>query len=210
MPRKRSVAGRARSKDIENKKMLMIQKANRRLASLQRGKNIGKYKSKELFRFISQTRSLSLRRARKSRRLKIITSRVKQTMQQNRLILNKLTDILGSKAFSNIGINQIRKEAREKAKKTLGEQKGSEITDADLDKFIEMASYVNKQKEGSILERVDPSDFQALINDAKAENFGVDQWTAGLAQIANLDLISVMNNEYMRNEAEELYYKYVV
>lgn len=210
MPRKRSVSGRARGKDIENKKMLLIQKANKRLASLQRGKNIGKYKSKELFRFISQTRSLSLKRSRKSRRLKIIASRVKQTMQQNRLILNKFAEILGSKAFSNIGIDKIRKEAREKAKKTLGEQKGAEITDKDLDKFIEMASYVNKQKEGSILEQVDPSDFQALINDAKAENFGVDQWTAGLAQIANLDLISVMNNEYMRNEAKELYYKYVV
>lgn len=205
MPRKRSVSGRARGKDIENKKMLLIQKANKRLASLQRGNNIGKYKSKELFRFISQTSSLSLKRARKSRRLKIISSRVKQTMQQNRLILNKFAEILSSKAFSNIGIDKIRKEAREKAKKTLGD-----ITDSDLDKFIEMASYVNKQKDGSILERVDPSDFQALINDAKTENFGLDQWTQGLAQIANLDLISVMNNEYMRNEAKELYYKYVV
>lgn len=209
MPRKRSVAGRSKAKSIENKKMLMLLKVNKRLRSLGRAGNIGKFKSKELFKFIAQNRGLKLKRSKRSKQLLVIASKLRQTTQNDRLILKKLAEVLASKAFSNIGISKIRKEAREKAIKTLEEESGKKVTEADLDKFIELANYVDKAKRGSILENVDPSDFQQLINDAKEERFYVNQWTAGLAQLANLEYIEVINNEYMRKEAQELYYKYV-
>lgn len=209
MPRKRSVAGRSKAKSIENKKKLMLLKINKRLRSLGKAGNIGKFKSKELFKFISQNRGLKLKRSKRSKQLLVIASRLRQTTQNDRLILKKLAEVLASKAFSNIGISKIRKEAREKAIKTLEEESGKKVTEADLDKFIELANYVDKAKQGSILENVDPSDFQQLINDAKEERFDVNQWTAGLAQLANLEYIEVINNEYMRKEAQELYYKYV-
>lgn len=208
MPRKRSVAGRSKAKSIENKKKLILLKINKRLRSLGKAGNIGKFKSKELFKFISQNRGLKLKRSKRSKQLLVIASRLRQTTQNDRLILKKLAEVLASKAFSNIGISKIRKEAREKAIKTLEEESGKKVTEADLDKFIELANYVDKAKQGSILENVDPSDFQQLINDAKEERFDVNQWTAGLAQLANLEYIEVINNEYMRKEAQELYYKY--
>ena len=60
MPRKRSVSGRARVSTIENRIQIQAEKINKKIRSLERGKNYGTYKSKELIRFVSQNDNLKI------------------------------------------------------------------------------------------------------------------------------------------------------
>ena len=210
MPRKKSVSGRARGKTIENRIVLQAEKLTKGLRSLRKAGYFGKYTSKELFKFISRTPSLKLKKSRGSKRHRVIVSKIRQTYQANKLIQKKLGEFLQSRAFRPLGIRDIRETARAKAIKTLEEQTGKKVSEEDLDKFIELSNYVDKAKQGSILEKVDPSDFNQLVNTAKDEHWSESQFARALGQLANIGDIESINNEYMRKEAIELYYKYVV
>lgn len=203
MPRKRSVSGRARAKTAENALQLQAEKINRRLRSLEKAGNYGVYKSKELIRFAQSNPYVTIKKSRGSRRHRLIISKIKKTIAETRLIRKKLSNIMKSKVFSNVGISQVRKETRESLKQTLGERRGEEITEADVDRFYEIAEYASKAREGSIMEKIDPSKFEELVAEAKERNLDVDSWVSLLSEYV------IINNDYMRKEAEELYYKYV-
>lgn len=203
MPRKRSVSGRARAKTAENALQIQAEKINKRLRSLEKAGNYGVYKSKELIRFAQTNPFISIKKSRGSRRHRLVISKIKKTMAQTRLIRKKLTNILKSKVFSNVGIKQVRLETRESLKQTLGERRGEEITEADVDRFYEIAEYASKAREGSIMEKIDPSKFEELIAEAKERNLDIDSWVTLVSEYA------IINNGYMRREAEELYNKYV-
>ena len=203
MPRKRSVSGRARAKTAENALQLQAEKINRRLRSLEKAGNYGVYKSKELIRFAQSNPYVSIKKSRGSRRHRLVISKIKKTIAETRLIRKKLSNIMKSKVFSNVGISQVRKETRESLKQTLGERRGEEITDADIDRFYEIAEYASKAREGSIMEKINPSKFEELVAEAKERNLDVDSWVSLLSEYV------LINNDYMRKEAEELYYKYV-
>lgn len=203
MPRKRSVSGRARAKTAENALQLQAEKINKRLRSLEKAGNYGVYKSKELIRFAQSNPYLSIKKSRGSRRHRLVISKIKKTMAETRLIRKKLSNILKSKVFSNVGIKKVRLETRESLKQTLGERRGEEITEADVDRFYEIAEYASKAREGSIMEKIDPSKFEELVAEAKERHLDVDSWVSLLSEYV------IINNGYMRKEAEELYYKYV-
>ena len=203
MPRKRSVSGRARAKTAENALQLQAEKINKRLRSLEKAGNYGVYKSKELIRFAQSNPYLSIKKSRGSKRHRLVISKIKKTMAETRLIRKKLSNILKSKVFSNVGIKKVRLETIESLKQTLGERRGEEITEADVDRFYEIAEYASKAREGSIMEKIDPSKFEELVAEAKERNLDVDGWVSLLSEYV------IINNDYMRKEAEELYYKYV-
>ena len=164
MPRKKSVSGRARAKNIENTLQLQAQKINRRLRALERAGNFGKYKVKELLRFASQNPYVTLKRSRRSRRHRVIVEKIQKSIANQRLIRKKFGEILKSKVFSNIGITQARKSTRETLARTLEGQIGRRVTDKDLDRFYDIIEYSNEVNQESILDKIDPSEFNALVN----------------------------------------------
>ena len=209
MPRKRSVSGRAKARTIQNAIQIQMNRLNKRQRSLKRGGNLGKYKSKELLNYVGQTRGVKLTKAKRSGRLRIVFDKVRQPYQQYMEIRKKFTEFLKSRALSNIGIEKIRDNTRKALKKTLGEEIGRKATDADVDKFYEVATHINNASEASLLSKIDPSDFFKLVAEAKEENWGEDRFARALGSLANIADINDISNLYLRREATELYHRYV-
>ena len=209
MPRKKSASGRSRVQSANRVLSLKLQKVNKRLRSLKRAGNLGSYKSKELLNFVARNRALSIKKGRKGKFLKIILSKVPTTIGVKKEANKKLAEILGSRAFSNIGVEKIRKDTRRKIKQTLKEQNDRAISDSDVDRFIEIAKYLNKAQQDSLKDRIDPSAFFALVSDAKTESWSVNQWVNQIGFIANIEDINDITNITMRNEAIDLYNRYV-
>lgn len=209
MPRKKSASGRSRVQSANRVLSLKLQKVNKRLRSLKRAGNLGSYKSKELLNFVAHNRALSIKKGRKGKFLKIILSKVPTTIGVKMEANKKLAEILGSRAFSNIGIEKIRKDTRRKIKQTLEEQNDIAISDSDVDKFIEIAKYLNKAQQDSLKDKIDPSAFFALVTEAKTERWSVNQWVNQISLIANIEDINDITNITMRNEAIDLYNRYV-
>ena len=210
MPRKRSVSGRAKARTIQNAIQVQINRLNKRQRSLKRGGNLGKYKSKELLNYVSQTRGVKLVKAKRSGVLRIALDKTKQTYQQYMGIRKKFAEILKSRAFSNVGIDTIRKETEKELRKTLKENHGGDyVTRDDIDTFYEIAKEISKAKEDSLLSRVNPSAADKLVNLANKENWSADKFAKEISAIANIDDINSMKNITLRREALRLYNKYV-
>lgn len=209
MPRKRSVSGRAKARTIENAIQVQINHLNRRQRSLKKRGNLGKYKSKELLNYVAQTRGVKLVKAKRSGRLRIALDKTKQTFQQYMGIRKKFAEFLKSRALSNVGIENIRKSTRKELKKTLGEEIGRKATDADVDRFYEVVTQMNKAGDASLLSKIDPSDFNKLIIEAKEAKWGEDRFARALGSLANVADINDISNLYLRREATELYHRYV-
>lgn len=210
MPRKRSVSGRAKARTIQNAIQVQINRLNKRQRSLKKRGNLGKYKSKELLNYVSQTRGVKLVKAKRSGVLRIALDKTKQTYQQYMGIRKKFAEILKSRAFSNVGIDTIRKETEKELRKTLKENHGGDyVTRDDIDTFYEIAKEISKAKEDSLLSRVNPSAADKLVNLANKENWSADKFAKEISAIANIDDINSMKNITLRREALRLYNKYV-
>lgn len=210
MPRKRSVSGRAKARTIQNAIQVQINRLNKRQRSLKKRGNLGKYKSKELLNYVSQTRGIKLVKAKRSGILRIALDKTKQTYQQYIGIRKKFAEILKSRAFSNVGIDTIRKETEKELRKTLKENHGGDyVTRDDIDTFYEIAKEISKAKEDSLLSRVNPSAADKLVNLANKENWSADKFAKEISAIANIDDINSMKNITLRREALRLYNKYV-
>ena len=200
MPRKKTASGRARVKTATNKIMLQVNRINKRFKSLEKGKNYGTYKSRVLIEFAKRNPYLSIKRSRGSKRHKLIVQKLREaTTNQLRLISKKFTEVLQSKVFSNTGIERTRRETRKKVSKTLSERMGREMTKEEVDMFYDIA----QEKQLSILDQMTNSNFWTLVMVAKDMNASVDTWVNLLKDYATI------NNEVLREEAKDLYYKYV-
>lgn len=200
MPRKKTSSGRARVKTATNKIMLQVNRINKRFKSLEKGKNYGTYKSRDLIEFAKRNPYLSIKRSRGSKRHKLIVQKLREaTTNQLRLISKKFTEVLQSKVFSNTGIERTRRETRKKVSKTLSERMGREMTKKEVDMFYDIA----QEKQRSILDQMTNSNFWTLVMVAKDMDAYVDTWVSLLKDYATI------NNEVLREEAKDLYYKYV-
>ena len=199
MPRKRSTSGRARKTTMESRIYLQAEKINRKIRSLEKGKNFGRYKSKELISFVGENAYLGLKR-RGRRKNKLVVGKLRgATFGSLALISKKFKNIIKSKSFSNVGIADIEEKSRESLKKTLKGLTDKDITDQDLETFYEIVTY----KKNEIIDKVKPSDFYNIVNTASEKNYNVDQW---------LDLLQdyiTINNENLRRSAKKLYNKFV-
>ena len=200
MPRKKSVSGRKRIPTAESRLKLQVDKINKRIKSLERHGNFGVYTGKTLTEYVSRSPFLSLKKARGSKRHRVLLKNLKQaTMGQLKEMHVKFKRILGARTFTNIGIKNVREETRAKVKQTLTGIAGSELTDEDVDTFYELLSY----KDNKILEQIQPSDFYALITEAQERDASLDDWVSMLSQFVDT------NNKYIRKSAKDLYNKYV-
>lgn len=201
MPRKRSVAGRAKRVTEESKLRLQAEKITRRFRSLERGRNFGVYTGKSLLEFASRNPFVSIKKARGSKRHRVLLGRLKQATEgQLAKIATVFSHALKAKTFSNIGIENTRTETRKKIKETLSGIAGRTLTNRDVDLFFE----VIKHQSDIILNKIKPSDFMAIVFEAQDNNYDVEGWIDKLEQV-----ITIGNNDYMRKSAEYLYYKYV-
>ena len=201
MPRKRSVAGRAKRVTEESKLRLQAEKITRRFRSLERGRNFGVYTGKSLLEFASRNPLVSIKKSRGSKRHRVLLGKLKQATEgQLAKISTVFSHALKAKTFSNIGIENTRKETRKKIKETLSGIADRAISNKDVDIFFE----VIKHQSDAILNKIKPSDFMAMVFEAQDKNYGVESWINMLEQV-----ITIGNNDYMRKSAEYLYYKYV-
>ena len=92
---------------------------------------------------------------------------------------------------------------RKKIATTLSDQLGKTMSDTDVDKFLDIAKYAEKVRQASILEYIDPSNFMVLVEQAKSANLSEEGWVDLLNKYVKI------NNETMREEAKELYNRYV-
>ena len=204
MPRKKSVSGRARATNAENQLQLQAEKITKRLRSLEKAGEYGKLNAqKELIRFAQTNPFVSIKKSRGSKRRRLIVSRLKKTIAEQRLIRKKFTTFLKSKVSSVAGIRQARLKMEESLSETLSGQMNKKVTQEDIDRFIDIADYAEEASVESILDKMSASAFNTLVNEAVKESKSLPQWFNMLNDYV------LINNDYMRNEAEELYYKYV-
>ena len=203
MPRKKSVSGRSRGVNAVNRVMIEAERINRKLNRLEKAGYFGKYKSKELLEFVSRRPSLKLTRSRRSKRHAIRVIKARLTEPEARLVTNKFKEIQKSKTFTPTGIQNVNRKIRTKIRKTLSEEAGRKITEQELERFFEVIDYAEKAKQESILDKIDPSLFQRLVNIAIKERRSENSWEQLLGDYVEI------NNEYMRKEAKELYEQFV-
>ena len=200
MPRKR-ISGRSRRADITSNIYVQAEKINRRIRSLEKGGNYGKYKGKELIQFAKNYSSyLSLRKGRGSKRARLRIKNLKEaTMGQLRVITKKFRETIKAKGFSNIGIKDIRAKTREEVKKTLSGATSKDLTDKEVDLFFEIIKY----KTDEIISKIGPSQFYVITMQAIDENADLNRWYSLLSSYITI------NNKEIQKACEYLYNKFV-
>ena len=201
MARKRSASGRSRGVSAVQRLFIQAEKINKRIKALEKADLYGTYKSRELQQFAKETAGVTIKISRSGKHTITVSGSLRP--QQIRLITKKFNEFLTSPYSTPVGINRARASMRKKLTQTLSEQLGKDITDKDVDKFLDIAKYAERVRQASILEYIDPSEFMAIVSYAKDQSMGQDAWVSLLNQYVTI------NNETMREEAKYLYNKYV-
>jgi len=202
MARKKSASGRSRGVSAVQRIMIQTERINKRLRALEKAGLYGTYKSRELQEFISRTAGVAIKKSKKGTHTVTITA-PRMTTQQERLISKKFNEFLGSSLSTPIGIKKARANMRKKIGETLSDQLGRTMSESDVDKFLDIAKYAERVRQASILEYIDPSQFMVLVEQAKSANLSEEGWFSLLNKYVKI------NNETMREEAKDLYNRYV-
>lgn len=203
MPRKKSVGGRSRGVTEVNRLMIQTERINKQLKRLEKAKRYGTYKSKELIRFVQETEQLGIKKSKRSKRHRVVINKVKMTTQQFRLISKKLKSILKSEAFYVSGIERIEDKIRKKIAESVSERMGHKATKQELEQFYEVLDYRMQHDQESILNKIEPSAFQDLVNQMVTKKSSKANFIKELGKYVEI------NNQAMRKEAEYLYFKFV-
>ena len=201
MPRKKSASGRSKGVSAVSRVLIKAQRVNKRIRALEKAGLYGIYKTKQLQNFANETAGIEIKKTKSGKHTVIISKNI--STPKIRLISKQLSGFLDSRLSTPSGIRKARQNMRNKIGKTLEGATGKEMSDADIDKFLDIAQYAERVRKASILEYIDPSTFMVLVEEAKSNGVSVEGW------ISLLNNYIQINNEYMRKEAEELYYKYV-
>lgn len=170
------------------------------IRSLEKGKNYGTYKSKELIRFAKQNDNLTLKKSRGSKYHRLSVQALREaTFGKLAIISKKFKEIIKSKGFTNVGIENIRRKTRRKLAETLTGIKGEKVTRKDLEMFYDIINY----KTDEIISKIGPSEFFAMVTQARDTSMDQEQWVDMLNNYVSI------NNEAMRQASEYLYNKYI-
>ena len=172
MPRKRTSRGRARQVTPKSKLLLEIEKANRRLRSLERGGEFGKYASKDLLRLVSQDKSFSYKRGRRNK-IQLVRGK-KLSTPQFRVYFKRFSKFLQSATSTVFGIKRARSKAEKKLKKTLGGLLDRKVTNEDIDEFYEL---LEDEDFKYIADKIGDSDAYVLVEKAKEKGLTKEEFT---------------------------------
>lgn len=201
MPRKRSASGRAKISTIENRIRVQTEKVNKKFRSLEKSDYYGHYKSKELLTFIAENPNLKVVRGKGSKRHKVVYKSVKgTTMGRLILVTKKLKSFLRSKGSTVVGIEKIKAKTLKTITAKLTGIKGSDVSNRDLEIFYDII----KHRSDEILNKIDPSEFYALVSEARENNYGEEKWISMINDYVEI------NNKELREACKYLYEKYVL
>ena len=174
-----------------------IKITNSRLTKLAKRKELGHYASKKLLRTIRISPIASF--DKKSKTIKIAKSS-KLTANQARLLDKQLKSFLNSKTSNAKNIKQIRQETMQKVQDKLGRITNQDISKSDVEEFYALT---NDKDYKYFIDFVDPSEFYALVSEAKSKDMSEDEFIELLKQYMTI------SDESTRNKAIALYDKYV-
>lgn len=177
MPRKQTSKGRARQVTPKSKLLLEIEKANRKLRSLEKGGEYGKYASKTLLRLVVNDNNFSYKRGRRN---KIRLSTGKKLSQPNILMyVKKFREFIKSATSSLFGIQRARRKAEKKLRKTLGGLVNHKISQDDLDEFYDL---VNDKDFKYMSEKIGDSEAYVLVQSIKENNLSLPEFRKQFSQ----------------------------
>ena len=201
MPRKKSVSGRARVKTEESRLRLQVAKLNKRIRSLERSGYYGKYSGKSLIEFADRNRYLRIKRAKGSRRHRLLLRKLREaTTGELKEIHKTFRHFLGARTLTKIGIEKVKKETTRKVKEYFTGALDRPVSNKDLETFYE----VNKYSSDDIIKMIGPSEFTIMVFEARDTNAGVDRWVEMIIEHG-----VTVNNDYTRNQCVDLYNKFV-
>ena len=201
MSRKRSVGGRSRLYDVSSNLLIKKSKIDRKINQLEKNKLLDTYAYNNLKDFVVHNKNLKIKNNLRGTKKIVINSGLSQA--QSKLISKKFDAFLKSRYSSKIGIENARRQARDRLTSSLSSLTGKEMSDRDVDKFIEIVQFSKDDKNAKLLEYVDPSTFIVLSEYSKDNNFKQKDFINLINQYVDT------NNEYIRKSAKYLYKKYV-
>lgn len=184
------------NKQLEKETLKLIRKANARLDSLQRRYKSGTWSTKKL------TERLN------SKQLKMMTKngkiKVKKNMTNTQMVaVNKaVNQFLKSSTSTKKGISQVKKKTIESLRTSLSTE-DVELSTEDAEKFYNM---FGDDDFSSIADKIGASALQSCIEDAIEENDSEDSFIKRLEIYGGV----TMNDIDIRNDAKELFEKYVL
>ena len=205
MPRKTNPSQKSLLKTV-NKEVSLV---NRQFRNLEKAGLYGKYGvQKHLIMFAKENPELKIVKEKGTNKHKLVFTGSEDSSVANlRLIRRRLENTRNSTDFTVVGLRHKQREAKIKAKDTISGYIGRKATNKDFDRLIEISEYGRKQKEYSIVNQMGDSDFFALVETAK--DYQVDEkgfWN----MVKDYIEIDKNNSSYFRNEAKELYKKFVL
>lgn len=200
MPRKRSSSGRARGLSIESRLIRTIEKANKALNNLEKARMYGTYASRKFLD--SNVNNPAYIYKRKSKiKFKLKKSPRDMTTQEQLLHLKTFEKFLKAPTSKVSGVETAETVTKERVKKSLGEIAEKKLTDEDVEDFYALM-YEDDFK--YFLQYLDPSELFAIIQEAKEQSWGENEFVKILEQYITINL------EETRNRAKRLYEKYVL
>lgn len=197
MPRKRASKGRARQVTPKSKLLLEIERANRKLRSLEKGGEYGKFASKKLLRLVANSESFSYKRGRRNKIQ--LRSGVKIETPNLRIYFKKFGEFLKSATSSVLGIRRARSQAEKKLKRTLGGLLDRKVTNEDIDEFYEL---LEDKDFKYIADKIGDSDAYVLVEKAKQKGLSKEEFTQQFEQFMST------NNAEFQIKARRLFNKF--
>lgn len=201
MSRKSSVGGRSRQYTVSSNLLIKKSKIERKINQLEKNKLLDTYSYNNLNDFVAHNKNLKIKNTLRGTKKIDINSGLSQA--QSKLISKKFDAFLKSRYSTKIGIENARRQARDRLTSSLSSLTGKEMSDSDVDKFIEIVQFSKDDKNSKLLEYVDPSTFIILSEYSKDNNFKQKDFINLINQYVDT------NNEYIRKSAKYLYKKYV-
>lgn len=198
MPRKRASKGRARQVTPKSKLLLEIERANRKLRSLEKGGEYGKFASKKLLRLVANSENFSYKRGRRNKIQ--LRSSVKLETPNLRIYFKKFGEFLKSATSSVFGIRRARSQAEKKLKRTLGGLLDRKVSNEDIDEFYELMEDSDFKY---IADKIGGSESYVLVENIKEKNMSYNDFEKQFGQFFDT------NNFDFKIKAKKLYDKFI-
>ena len=194
MARKR-ITGRAKLPSVQNRLLLDLEKANRRLRALQKSGRLNQFASRKYISSIMHTEKFKYSRRRTKQLVKLIG---KPTESESRLMIKQTEKFLRDSTSTKLGIDAARKAVIDGMK---------QLTDYDVDdEDIEFIYDVMLGEDyfQFFSDKIGFSEFVAIILETKATRASFDDF------IHKIEVYMTVSDENTRRKARQVYNKYVL
>ena len=193
MERKR-ISGRARLPSVQNRLMLDLERANRRLRALQKAGRINQFASRKYLASVMHTTKFQYSRRRRKQLIKLLE---KPTESEARLMIKNTEKFLKDPTSTKIGTNAARDAVLEGMKKLTDR----EIDDEDVEIIYD--EMLGEDYYQYFADKIGFSELNAILIECRVEHSTFDDF------VSKLEVYMTMNDENTRKKAKKLYNKYI-